>query len=259
MRNSNFRWAAFCVLAIALGCEATSEDWNGTWKLNPSKSNYQGSVVTFSISADGEYRYDYGVSSITFRCDGKDRPVGSNATRTCVKSSPSALDLIRKDNQVKTSSFHWELSAGGKVLTLLATAFGPSGPVSTTQRVFWRLSGSNDFAGMWRDTSYLQERAEMTVKLDNRSLHIGYPNAEEYIDAPIDGVDTPDHGPHAQEGVTSAVRPAGKREFLIVMKRHGKVFFQYSLELSKDGRTITDSWRNPDRPDDKGTLVYEKQ
>jgi hypothetical protein len=176
-----------------------------------------------------------------------------------MKSSATAMDLIRKENEAKSSTYHFELSDGGKVLSLLATAFGPRGPVSTTQIIFSRLFGSNDFAGQWRDTTYLQQHADMTVRLDKQTLHIGYPNAGQYIDASLDGVDSADHGPHSEEGATIAIRTAGDREFHTVTKRHGKVLTQGSLELSKDSRTITDSWWNPDQPNDKRTLVYERK
>jgi hypothetical protein len=35
-----------------LSCRAPSPDWNGAWKLNPSKSSFQGPIFTISISAD---------------------------------------------------------------------------------------------------------------------------------------------------------------------------------------------------------------
>jgi len=120
------------------------------------------------------------------------------------------------------------------------------------------MSGTNDFAGRWQDTSYLQRHADMTLMFEGQTLHIGYPNAGQYIDALLDGVDTPMHGPHAPEGTPSAVRLAGRREFLYVEKRNAKAL-QGSLKLSNDGRIVTDSWWNPDRPADKGTLVYEKK
>ena len=259
MRNTRFGWVIFCALAATLGCRALSPDWNGTWKVNPLKSNFQGPIFTISISADGEYRYDDGRSSFTFRCDGKDRPIGNNRTRACVKSSATVLDLTQKENGVKMSANHWELSAGGKVLTSTATAFRSSGPVIAAQVNASRMSGSNDFAGQWRDTSYLQRHADMTLRLDSQTLYIGYPSAGQYIDAPLDGVDAAVDGPHAPEGTTYAVRLAGRREFFSLTKRNGKVLTQGSLKLSNDGRIITDSWWNPDRPNDKGTLVYEKK
>ena len=259
MRRVWLNWFVFCALAATLGCRAPSPEWNGTWKLNPSKSNFEGPTFTISISKDGEYSYDDGNSRSTLRCDGKDRPIGENRTRACVKNSATVLDLIRKENGVRTSANHWELSAGGKVLTVIATAFGPRGAVTTTQIVASRISGADDFAGQWRNTIYIQQHAEMVLKLDNQALHIGYPDAGQYIDASLDGVDTAIHGPNAPEGTTRAVQRAGMREFLILSKRNGKVLTRGSLKLSNNGRVVIDTWWNPDRPNDKGTLVYEKQ
>jgi hypothetical protein len=259
MKNAFFVWVVFCVLAATLGCRAPLRDWNGTWKLNPSKSNFQGPILTISISANGEYRYDDGSSSFTFRCDGKDRPIEKNRTRACVKSRATVLDLTQKENGVKMRASHWELSAGEKVFTATATAFPPTVPVITAQFVASRMSGSNDFAGQWRDTTYLQQHADMTLSLDSQTLHLSYPSAGQYVDASLDGVDTAVQGPRAPEGVTYSVRLVGRREISTLTKRNGKALTQGSLELSDDGRVITESWWNPSQPADKGTFVYEKK
>jgi hypothetical protein len=97
----------------------------------------------------------------------------------------------------------------------------------------------------------------MTLRLDNQTLHIDYPGADQHIDAPVDGVEAAVRGSYA-DGTTFSARVAGRREFLTMTKRNGKVLSQGSLQLSNDGRIITDSWWSPDRPDDKGTLVYDK-
>jgi hypothetical protein len=259
MRNAWFGWVVLCALAATSGCRTPSPDWNGTWKLDRSKSNFQGPTFTISISADGEYHYDDGRSSFTFRCDGKDWQTGNNRTQSCVKNSPTMLDQTSKENGVKTNASHWELSTGGDVLTLTGTAFRPSGPVITGQVVASRMSGSNGFAGQWQDTSYLQQHADMTLKLDSQTLHIGYPEAGQYIDAPLDGVETPMSGPHAPEGVTYAAHLVGRHEILTLSERNGTPIIQGSLELSGDGRVITDSWWSPSQPTDKGKLVYEKK
>jgi hypothetical protein len=247
------------VLTSACNLQQPSMDWNGTWKLNASKSSVQGQVITISVSADGEYRSDDGFVSTTFRCDGKYRPIGNNRTQACVKSSATTLDRTRMENGVKTNTYHWELSAGGKVLTSTATALRPSGPVSMGQLVASRISGSNDFAGQWQDTSFLQRHPELTLSLDSQYMHIGYPSAGDYVDAPLNGADAPMHGANALVGMTYTVRMAGQRELLILAKLNGNAFTQESLELSDDGRVIIDSWWNPARPTDKATLVYEKK
>jgi len=258
MKRLRFSWVVLCALAATLACRAPSPDWNGTWKLNLSKSSYQNLAVTISISADGEYGYDDGRSSFTFRCDGKDQPIGKNRTQVCVEGSATTLDLTREENGAKTNAYHWELSADGRVLTATATAFRPSGPV-TSQVVASRISGSNGFAGQWRDTGYLQRHADLTLRLHSQTFHLSYPSAGPYVDAPFDGADAAVQGPHAPEGMTYTARLLGRREISTLTKRNGKALTQGSLELSRDGSTITNSWWNPDRPIDKGVFVYEKQ
>jgi hypothetical protein len=257
MKRAGFGWIIFCTLAAIGGCRAHSPSWNGTWELNASKSSFQGQEITISISADGEYRYDDGASSTTFRCDGKFRPIGSNRTQNCVKSSATTLDKTQMENGVKTITTHWELSADGKVLTSTATAFRPSGPVIISKLVAARISGSNDFAGQWQDTSFLQRHAGLSLWLDSQYLHIGSPNAG--VDAPLNGAEVPPHGSSSKAGMTYAVRKPGEREFLILAKLNGKEVRQESLKLSDDGRVITDSWSNPARQTEKATLVYEKK
>jgi hypothetical protein len=258
VRGVNLCWPFSIALAAVLGCRAPSPDWNGTWKLNPAKSSDQGQVLTISTTADGEYRFDES-SSHALRCDGEDRPIGNNRTLLCVRSGVTTLDITLKENGVKTRATHDELSTDGKTFTTTVTEFRPNASVVTSRIVFSRLSGSNGFAGKWRDTSYLQQHADMTLRLDKQALHIDYPSADQQIDAPLDGVDATVRGPQVLEGSTFAVRPAGRREFRTVTKRQGKLFSQGTLELSNDGRTITDSFWNPDRPAAQGTLVYEKE
>jgi hypothetical protein len=258
MNNACLTWVVLCALSATLGCRAPSSDWNGIWKLNPSKSNFKGPILTISTSADGEYRYDDGSSSFTFRCDGKDRPMRTNRTLACLKSSANVLDLTQKENGTKTNAYHWELSADGNVLTATATAFRLSGPTIKGQLVASRINGSSGFAGQWQDKSYLQRHADMTLRIDGQTLHISYPSAGQSIDAPFNGIEVAVQGPHP-EGVTYSALLAGRHKFLTVTKRNGKVLLQGSLELSDYGRAITDSWWDPDRPTDKGTFVYEKK
>ena len=258
MRNAWLGWVVFCALIAILGCRDPSHDWNGTWKLNSTESSFQSQVLTISIPAESEYRFDE-KSSHTIRCDGKDRPIGNNRTLVCAKGGVTALDITLKENGVKTRATHDELSTDGKVFTTTVTEFRTNGPVVTSQTVFSRLSGSNDFAGQWLDTIYFQQHADMTLRLDNQDLHIEYPSAGQQIDAPLNGVEAAVRGPHASEGTTYSARSVGRREIRTLTKRNGKVFTQGSLKLSNDGRIITQSWWNPDRPDDKGTLVYDKQ
>lgn len=189
MRNSRFGLLICCALAATLGCRAPSPNWNGTWKLEPSSSSYQGPVFIISISPDGDYHYDDGNSSFTLRCDGKDRSIGNKRTRVCTRSGSTLIDITQAENGVKTRAAHWELSSDRNSFSSTVTTFRSSGPAITAKTVFSRLSGSNDFASRWRDMTYLRQHAEMTLRLDNEALHIDYPSAGQYIDVPLGGVD----------------------------------------------------------------------
>lgn len=260
VRNVSFGCIIFCALAVGSGCRVLSPDWNGTWRLNVPKSDFKDQAITIiSISADGEYRYDDGFVSNTFRCDGVYRPIGNNRTQACVKSSATTLDRTRMENGVKTNTYHWELSAGGKIFSATATSFRPSGPVSTGQLVATRISGSTDFAGEWKDTSFSQPPSELSLRFDSQYLHISYPSVGNYVDVPLNGADAAVQGPLAPEGMTYSVRLAGRREISILTKRNSKPLKQSSLELSGDGRVITESFWNPGQPADKSTFVYEKK
>ena len=151
MRNE---WLGWIVVVFALfviqGCRAPSPDWNGKWKLNPAQSNYQGRVLTISISSDNEYSFDE-KSSHTIRCDGKDQSIGNNRTLICVKNGVTALEMTLKENGVKTRATHDELSNDGRFFTTTVTEFRANGPVITSQTVFSRLSGTTGFAGQWLD------------------------------------------------------------------------------------------------------------
>jgi len=140
-----------------------------------------------------------------------------------------------------------------------ATTFRPSGPVAAGQMAASRISGSNGFAGQWRDTSYIQRHSDLTLRRDGQTLHLSYPGAGQYVDAPFGGVDAAVHGISAPEKMTYSVRMAGRREIHTPTKLNGKALTQGSLVLSDDGKDITSSWWSPGRPTDKRTLVYEKK
>jgi hypothetical protein len=227
--------------------------------VNPSKSNLQGPVFTVSVSPSGDYRYDDGKASFTFRCDGKDWAMGNNRTQTCLLTSATVLDLTRKENGIKTKTYHWELSSDRMIFTSVVTVFRKDGPVTLGQLIASRVSGSDGFAGQWRDQTYRQTHIDMVLTLDSNTLHIAYPDADEHIDATLNGIEAPVHGSRSLLGVTYMIQPSGQRHFLIQTKQNSKVLTQGSLELSSDGRSITNSWWPPDRPADKSTLIYEKQ
>ena len=112
-------------------------------------------------------------------------PIGNNQTLGCVRSGVIGLDITLREDGAKTRATQDELSTDGKTFTTTVTEIPTKpAPLLRLRLPFSRLSGPDGFAGRWRDTSYLQQHADMTLRLDSQALHIGYPSAGQQIEAP---------------------------------------------------------------------------
>jgi hypothetical protein len=204
----------------------------------------------------GEYHSDNGTYSYNFRCDGKEYSTRTNRTISCTQSSTSEMDTTAMEDGKKFAA-HWELSPDGKTLTVKTNSTGTDAPVKVTERVYSRTSGASGFVGGWQDTKRLASRPQLVLTLDKQALHLVIGN--QYMDPPLTGIDALCRGPFVPEGLTMAIRPNGPHEFLTLRKIDGKVVNQGSLRLSTDHRTLIEEYWRPGKPDEKATLVYEKQ
>jgi hypothetical protein len=261
MMKTCLGWALVSVISITvLGCSGVASPlWNGTWKLNQSKSSIPGPDFSIAILPVGEYLYDNGTYSYKFFCDGKEYPARLGHTISCLQTSASAIETTHIDNGTKVGLAHWELSADGKMLTIKGTSIQADGSAKPTEQVFSRTSESIGFAGGWRNTKRLESRPTMLLTLNERSLHMAFSGTGEYVDVPLDGSDAPMHGPGMPQELTLAVKVIGPREFLTLKKFGGKLANEGSLKLTTDGRTLIEEYWNPKRPERKATLVYDRQ
>jgi hypothetical protein len=259
MKIKHLSWALAMFSMVALGCSRALPAWNGTWKLNESKSSIPGPNFSITISPTGEFHLDNGTNRYSYRCDGKEYSTTPNRTISCAQTSAVVIDATMKENGAKVGTAHWELSDDGKMLTIKATSIESDGSIKSREKVYLRISASIGFAGGWRDTKRLETRPQLLLTLNDRTLHIAFGESEQYADPPLDGSDAPLRGSKVPQGVTIAIRPHGPREFLTLKKFGGQITNQGSLRLSTDGRTLTEEYWSPSRPDEKAILVYEKQ
>jgi len=260
MKSSCLGWAFAGAISIAaLGYSGASLIWNGTWKPNASKSSISGPSFVITISPAGERHYDDGVYSYNFRCDGKEYSTRPSRTVSCLQTSAFAIDTTSKENGVKVATAHWELSPDGKMLTIKEASIQADGSIKPRELVYSRTPGSIGFAGGWNNTKPLELRDNLVLALNERSFHIAFTESGQYIDLPLDGSDAPMHGPGVRPGLTWGIRPNGPREFSYNRKAGGQIISQGSLRLSADGRTLVEEHWSPRAPNQKSTIVYEKQ
>ena len=248
-----------CIYALMLGCRTPSADWSGRWRLDPSRSDFHGPVFTILIEKDGTYRWNDGNASFAFLCDGKFKSIGNNRMQACFRRNATTLELLRNEDGVMTNAFKWELSNQGMTFTSTKITYSSDGPSVSAWIVASRISGDSDFAGQWRDTSYLQQHAVMVLKLDHQVLQVSYPSVSLFYSASLDGTDTVVHGPRTEDKTTYSARVVRRREISFLTKHYGKVQSEGKLSLSNDGRSIMESWSNPNNPADRGMLVYKKE
>jgi hypothetical protein len=258
--NTCFHWLfTTLILVVAVGCRKTSPDWNGTWKLNESKSSIPGPSFSITILPTGEYHLDNGTNSYDFRCDGREYTTATNRTLSCLQTSASVIDTTSKENGAKVGTAHWSLSPDERTLAIKATSFQTNGSAKSRENVYTRTSASAGFAGGWRDTKRLESRPELLLLLNDQRLHIAFPDSGQFTDPPLDGSEAAMYGPGVSEGMTMAIRPHGPQEFFTSRKLRGQIISEGSLRISADGHTLVEEYWRPDRFDEKAVLVYERQ
>jgi hypothetical protein len=249
------------ILALAVSCRGASPDWNGTWKLDPAKSDIPGPTIVVSISPDGMWRNSGGSgNTANFRCDGKRYQATDVLTSICEQADSSHVEITLFKDGSKVSTANWELSSDGKVLSIKSTGFQADGAVSLKDHRYSRISGSVGFAGGWKNENPLEAIPSIRqISLQGHTLHQSLPEKGIYIDVTLDGTDAVIHGPLSSPESSIALEERGSREFSQTMKMHGKIVSVGYWRISADGRSLTDSYWVPSSPSEKAVLVYEKQ
>jgi hypothetical protein len=125
--------------------------------------------------------------------------------------------------------------------------------------VYVRISKSAGFTGGWAKHERLASHPLLSLKIANGALRLAFPGTGQYANAPMDGSDAVIHGPRLPKRITMAVKPNGTDELSTTKKANGLIVNQGTLRLSKDGRTLTEEYWSPKKPDERAVLVYEKQ
>src|SRR5947208_54233 len=98
------------VLAASTPYSRTDSPWDGTWKLDRSKSHLTGQTITLSKSNNGMWRYNDGTISFEFALDGKPVHTFADGTMAATADGDHALNLVFKSKDAE-SRMHLVLSA----------------------------------------------------------------------------------------------------------------------------------------------------
>lgn len=256
-------FVAFCIASVAIqGCHDRNREsaWNGTWKLNVSKSEAYGRYSTIAIAPNGVVTLTNEAFSFNFRCNNEEFQNGAARSTACTALNARQWKLTNRTNGKDTGTAIWDISPDSRTLTIRPNTFQGDGTQSSSELIYARRGGTKGFAGRWQQITPLRSRPNvLDVALNGQRLHLAYPEIGQYSDSPLDGSIVPVHGPLVQPGASISVRAISPREFYTEQIVSGRVIRKGSMDIGEDGRTLlAESW-TPANPDEKDRLVYDKQ
>lgn len=211
----------------------------GKWRLDVSRSTI---VDQMRVEARGPNSYAFnfeGAPTETVVADGTDQP-GLPGTTLAVKSEdPHSFTVVRKQGGRIIVSANWKLSQDGRILHDAFTGLQRDGSMLTVNQVFRRVSGTSGFAGTWESTTKpIGLKVELGIQpYDGKGLSFVSSGSEKSVI-----FDGQDHAvPGDKDGLTLSGRRRGARAMEYTEKKQGKVSRARRFELSRDGRTLTET------------------
>src|SRR5262249_39225693 len=206
---------------------AAGNAWDGTWKLDVSKSHLIGDTFTYSKSANGMLHFDDGsTTSYDFNADGKDYPSYYDRTTNWTAAGKNAWDSVTKVNGKTINKAHRTLSADGNTLTLNFTATRPDGSSYHEQDVYTRIGGNaaDGLLGKWRSTKVDASTPDSFVISTPAAGVIRWeiPEQKATVQGKADGSDNPVKGPNIPPGMTLGFTQSKADEIRYAVKYNGK-------------------------------------
>jgi hypothetical protein len=260
------RVIAFCLALSAMTTVqpalAASSFWTvkdpfvGKWRLDVARSTI---VDDMRVEALGSNKYAFsfeGAPTETVVADGTDQP-GLPGTTLSVKAGDGrSLTVVRKQGGHVIISANWKLSEDGRTLRDAFTSVQPDGSETTIDYLYRRMAGASGFVGVWESTTKpLGLKLEFGIQpYSDSGLSFVSPGSDKNVifDGRAHAV------PGAKESLTLSGRRHGARSMEYTEKNRGKVQRARLFELSRDGRTLTETLHTAGQtsPD---VLVFERE
>lgn len=250
------------ILAVAavLAVAAADLPYAGKWKMNPAKSDFGETTVTYVQLPSGEMQATMAGESYKFKIDGKDYPAIFGNTAAWKSLSPTSWETTYKLNGKVLTTETLTLSADGKTLTVNSKGKKPNGEMIDDTIVSERVSGGPGLAGKWK-TKNLKSAAPSVLEITpsgTDGVIFKIVDMDLACNGKFDGKDHPCTGPTLAPGWTASFANAGPRGLDMTIKNNGKTLFKLSYSVSADGKTLTESG-TATAANETTKVVYDKQ
>jgi hypothetical protein len=248
------------VMAAAVAVTAADPPYVGKWKMNPAKSDFGETTVTYEQLPSGEMQSTQAGASYKFKLDGKEYPATFGSTATWKALGANSWETTWKLNGKVLATDTLTLSADGKSMTVNSKGTKPNGEMMDDTVVAERVSGSSGLAGKWK-TKNVKSTAPSVLELASSgadAVTFKIVDMGLTCDGKFDGKDYPCSGPTLGPGWTASFANSGPRGLDMTVKNNGKMFFKFSYSVSADGKTLTENG-TATAANEKTKVVYDKQ
>lgn len=237
------RTLLFCALAATAALSAAELPYAGKWKLNPAKSDFGQTTITYTQLPSGEMQSTAEGQSYKFKLDEKDYPDPFGNTAAWKSIDANTWQTTWKLNGKVLFVDTLKVSSDGKSLTINTKGTKPNGEAMDDTIVLQRVSGTAGLTGQWKTKNYKSSSPEVLELASSGSdgLTVKVVDVSLTCDAKVDGKDHPCTGPTLASGWTIAIAKAGPGSLGMTTKRNGKTLFKSTYTVSDDGKTLTES------------------
>ena len=256
------KYVPIVLLAIAAVAAVAAADppYIGKWKMNPAKSDFGETTVTYEQLPSGEMQATQAGVSYKFKLDGKEYPATFGSTATWKTLSANSWETTWKLNGKVLTTDTLTLSPDGKAMSVNSKGKKPNGETLDDTVIAERVSGSSGLAGKWK-TKNVKSTAPSVLEIASSGADgvvFKIVDMDLTCNGKFDGKDHPCAGPTLGPGWTASFAHAGPGGLDMNIKNNGKLLFKLSYSVSADGKTLTESG-TATGPNEKTKVVYDKQ
>jgi len=247
-------------IAAVVAVAAADPPYVGKWKMNPAKSDFGETTVTYEQLPSGEMQATQAGVSYKFKLDGKEYPATFGSTATWKALGANSWEATYKLNGKVLTTDTLTLSADGKSLTINSKGKKPNGEMIDDTVIAERVSGGPGLAGKWK-TKNVKSAAPSVLEIASSGADgviFKIVDMDLTCNGKFDGKDHPCSGPTLGPGWTAAFANAGPRGLDMTIKNNGKELFKLSYSVSDDGKTLTEAG-TATAANEKTKVVYDKQ
>jgi hypothetical protein len=235
------RFALLAGVALLLSLPAFAESpFDGTWKLNTSKSHLAGDTMHYADAGSGMLKYTDSDQTYTFKPDGSSFTTPLGMERTFLKTGDGSYTATSKKGGLLLRTTTIKMSSDGKTLMEEAKGTKPNGDNFDDTFTYVRTSPGTGLIGGWKSTEVkLSSPNSLTIQTDGTDgVTLTLSAIKATCQAKWNGKDFAAIGPTVPDGLTLAVSKTGPRSFKLVQKVKDKVILIARYQLAADGKSM---------------------